>query len=50
MNSISLLGADTLDESAKFILDEAVSTSRNLLSAIASQEDFTEKMAKLLCI
>ncbi len=45
MNSISLLGADPLDESAQFALDEAVSTARKFLSTIASSEDFVTKVA-----
>jgi hypothetical protein len=40
-----LLGADNLDESAQFSLDEATSTAQNFLSAIASSEDFVTKVA-----
>jgi hypothetical protein len=45
MNSISLLGAASLNESAQFTLDEATSTAQHYLSAIASSEDFVTKVA-----
>ena len=42
MNSISLLGADTLDESVQFALDEAVSNARSFLSTIKMKEPFSQ--------
>ena len=45
INSISLLGADPLDELAQFGLDEAISTARRYLIAISSSEDFVTKVA-----
>jgi hypothetical protein len=44
-NNLGLISAASLNESADFTLDEATSTARRYLSAIASNEDFVTKVA-----
>src|SRR5919199_1497963 len=44
-NNLGLISAASLHESAEFTLDEATSTARRYLSAIASSEDFVTKVA-----
>jgi len=44
MNNFRLVGADFIDESAQFTWDEATSTARRLLNAIASDQDFATKV------
>ena len=44
MDMLSLIGAEVLDESAQFALNEATLTAQGLLSAIASDADFLTKV------
>ena len=44
MNSVSLIGAEILDESEQIALDEAILQAQIYLSAIASDEDFLTKV------
>jgi Tol biopolymer transport system component/Ca2+-binding RTX toxin-like protein len=44
MDMLSLIGAEVLDESAQFALNEAVLTAQRLLNAIASDADFLTKV------
>jgi Tol biopolymer transport system component/Ca2+-binding RTX toxin-like protein len=42
---VSLLNVELLNESARIALDDGIFNTKGFLKAIASQEDFTEKMA-----
>jgi hypothetical protein len=42
---VSLLNVELLNESARIALDDGIFNTKGFLKAIASQADFTEKMA-----
>ena len=44
MDMVSLIGAEVLDESAQFALNEATLTTQRLLNAIASDADFLTRV------